>query len=42
MPDLRRCLLALVTAFAVTAAFAQEHAGHPAGERGHAEQGRQE
>ena len=42
MLDLRRPLLALVIAFAVTAAFAQEHAGHPAGDRGHAEQGRPE
>jgi len=34
----RSSLLVLLTAFAVTAAFAQEHAGHP----GRAEQGRQE
>ena len=39
MIGLRRSLLVLLTAFAVTAAFAQEHANRPAG---HAEQGRQE
>ena len=42
MVDFRRTVLALLTAVAATAAFAQEQPGRPAGERGHAEPGRQE
>ena len=42
MIDRHRSLVALLIAFAATAAFAQERAAHPAGDRGHAEQGRQE
>src|ERR1700730_17367558 len=42
MVDFRRTVLALLTAVAATAAFAQEQPSRPAGERGHAEPGRQE
>jgi carboxypeptidase C (cathepsin A) len=42
MIDIRRSVLALVIAFTATAASAQEHAGRPAGERGHPEPGRPE
>jgi carboxypeptidase C (cathepsin A) len=42
MADFRRSVLALLIAAAATAAFAQEPGGRPAGERSHAEQGRQE
>ena len=40
--DLHRSLVALLIAFAATAAFAQERAAHPAGEHNHPEPGRQE
>ena len=40
MVDFRRTVLALLTAVAATAAFAQEQPGRPAGERSHAEQAR--
>jgi carboxypeptidase C (cathepsin A) len=40
--DFHRSLVALLIAFAATAAFAQERAAHPAGEHNHPELGRQE
>jgi carboxypeptidase C (cathepsin A) len=42
MIDFRRAVLAFALALAASAAFAQEHAGRPSGERNRPEQGRQE
>ncbi len=42
MIDFRLAIIALPIALVATAAVAQEHAGRPAGERNHPEQGRQE
>ncbi len=42
MIDFRRAVLAFAIALAASAAFAQEHAGRPAGERNRPDQGRQE
>jgi carboxypeptidase C (cathepsin A) len=42
MIDIHRAILALLIALVATAAVAQEHAGRPAGERSHPDQGRQE
>jgi carboxypeptidase C (cathepsin A) len=42
MIDFRRTIIALGIALLATAAVAQEHAGKPAGERNHPDQGRQE
>ncbi len=42
MIDIHRAILALLIALVTTAALAQEHAGRPAGERSHPDQGRQE